>query len=79
MHYMWCVRGFYLIDGAGEEAGGSNIGMSNFRVVCEHYMDRSMHVMLFSPDDGRDTSSAWIEKDISSIVEAGVTGLRKDG
>ncbi|TVU49468.1 hypothetical protein EJB05_00781, partial [Eragrostis curvula] len=76
-------RRYYLIDGAGREeeaAGSGNIGMSKFRVVCEHYMGHGLHIMVFDPNDGSDTSStAWKEKDVSSILEAGVSGLRELG
>ncbi|TVU49470.1 hypothetical protein EJB05_00783, partial [Eragrostis curvula] len=53
---------FYLIGDAG---------MSNFRVMCEHYKNHSMHVMVFSPGDGKD-SSAWQQKDIRSVNPAGL-------
>ncbi|TVU49467.1 hypothetical protein EJB05_00780, partial [Eragrostis curvula] len=70
-----CFRQFYLIDGAGT---------SNFRVLCEHYMDNAMHIVVFNPDDddGREySSSSWEEKDISSsiVTPAGLSWARRLG
>ncbi|TVU49469.1 hypothetical protein EJB05_00782, partial [Eragrostis curvula] len=73
-------RRFYIDSAEEDEASSGNIGMSKFRVVCQHNMGQGMHIMMFDPNDGSDTSSTvWKEKDVGSIIEAGVSGLHELG